>query len=184
MRRFLFILIFAATTPCFSQGTVDFSNCATDVVAPITNAMVVPHVWANNGFRAQLYVGPAGSPAALLTTNGISGAPSTLLSGGGAGCFLGNVRTIDGFLPGTTVTLQVRAWAASAGANWETALGGRGESNLIQVTLGGGLIPTPRLFGLQGFHVAVVPEPSSFALAVVGLVVSVTFRLRRRTQRI
>jgi hypothetical protein len=147
----------------YAQGTVNFANGAAGVDAPINNGTVTPAVRADNGFRAQLYVGPAASPASALTTNGISGAPATLLSGGGAGYFLGNARDIAGFAPGTTVTLQVRAWQAASGASWESAAN-KGESNLIQVQLGGGQIPTPNMVGLQGFTVGVVPEPSSIAL--------------------
>ena len=81
MRRFLSILIFAVASPCFSQGTVNFANGAAGVDAPFTNTISTPSVQADNGFRAQLYVGPAGMiNGSLLTTNGISGTPATFLS--------------------------------------------------------------------------------------------------------
>jgi hypothetical protein len=177
MKGLVFLVLLGAATVCFSQGTVNFANGAANVDAPITNRTFSPA-------RVQLYVGSAGiSDAALLTTNGISGSPATLLSGGGAGYFLGNARDIDGYLPGTTVTLQVRAWATSFGSSWETAGPGRGESNLIQVTLGGGLIPTPNMVGLRGF-VFPVPEPSSVALGLIGFLKAAVIGTKRRSRRV
>jgi hypothetical protein len=172
--------LMVAALGAYAQGTVNFANGAAGVDAPITNATVSPSVRADSGFRAQLYVGPAGATTGL-TTNGVSGAPATLLGGGGAGYFLGNARDITGFAPGTVVTLQVRAWQASAGGSWEAVgPGARGESNLIQVSLGGGTIPTPNMLGLQGFAVGgVVPEPSSIALGLLGLGAIVLFRRRK-----
>ena len=93
---------------------------------------------------------------------------------------MGGERTLDGYAPGTTVTLQVRAWATSFGSSWETAGFGRGESNLIQVTLGGGLIPTPNMVGLQGF-IFPVPEPSSVAIALTGLLATAVLGTKRRS---
>ena len=182
MRYVVFILLFAAASPCLSQGTVKFANGSAGVDAPLTNYTVTPPVRADAGFRAQLYVGPAGMVnGSLLTTNGVSGTPATFLSGAGAGYFLGNARTIEGYLPGTTVTFQVRAWQASTGASWESAFP-RYDSNLIQVTLGGGTIPTPNMIGLQGFAFP-VPEPSSVAIATLGLLASVIAGLRRHSLR-
>jgi hypothetical protein len=185
MERFLVVLLFAAATPCFSQGTVNFANGAAGVDAPVTNGIVggPPFVRADNRFRAQLYAGPGGiTDARLLTTNGISGTPATFLSGGGAGYFLGNARDIDGYPPGTTVTLQVRAWLIDSGSSWETAWG-RGESNLIQITLGGGTIPTPNMVGLHGFIVPLgVPEPSSVALGLIGLLTIAVIGTKRRSR--
>lgn len=171
--------LMVAALGAYAQGTVNFANGAAGVDAPITNGIATPNVRADNGFRAQLYVGPAASPGSALTTNGVSGAPATLLSGGGAGYFLGNSRDITGFAPGTLVTLQVRAWQAAAGGSWEAAgPNARGESNPIQVALGGGTIPTPNMVGLQGFVVG-IPEPSSIALGLLGLGAIVLFRRRK-----
>jgi hypothetical protein len=176
--------LMVAALGAYAQGTVNFANGASGVDAPITNGIPgspTPSVRADNTFRAQLYVGPAGTAnQALLSTNGVSGTPATLLSGGGAGYFLGNARDITGFAPGSVVTLQVRAWSTSGGAtSWESATGlFRGESNLIQTGLGGGTIPTPNMLGLQGFVVG-IPEPSSIALGLLGLGAIVLFRRRK-----
>src|SRR5688572_28058864 len=103
----LFSGLMGAALGAYAQGTVNFANGAAGVDAPVTNGMVTPFVRADNNFRAQLYVGPAGSTlGSQLSTNGVSGAPASLLSGGGAGYFLGNARDIGGFAPGSVVTLQ------------------------------------------------------------------------------
>src|ERR1051325_7352422 len=131
------------------------------------HGLVSPAVLASGpAFQAQLYVGPAGSTSASqLSTNGVSGTPATFQTGAGAGYFFGGARTIEGYAPGTTVTLQVRVWNNSGGAtSFETAAPTlRGGSNLIQVGLGGGVIPTPNMVGLQGV-IMPVPEPSSALL--------------------
>jgi len=169
-----------------AQGTLVFANfaLASGVDAPVTNAMVSPSVRAaGSAFNAQLYVGAAGTAnAALLNTNGVSGTPSAFQSGGGAGYFLGGSRDIAGFAPGSVITVQVRAWATAAGASWEAAgPNARGESNLIQVPLGGGTTPPSNLIGLQGFNVGgvIVPEPSSIALGLLGLGAIALFRRRK-----
>src|ERR1051325_4076234 len=162
MRTLTFLVVFLSAVCAFSQGTVNFNNCTTGVNAPMGANL------------AQLYIGPAGIVnSTLLTTNGVSGTPASIQPNG---CFAGGVRTIEGFGPGTVVTLQVRVWNAANGSSWETAgPGNRGESNLIQVSLGGGGIPTPNMVGLQGN----VPEPSSTTLAVLGFVAASVFGTRR-----
>lgn len=124
--------------------------------------------------------GPAGTGnPALLTTNGVSGAPANIISSGPQeGCFFGGTRTIDGTAPGTVVSLQVRVWATASGTSWETASPlARGESNVIQLSLGGGGFPTPNMIGLT-----FVPEPSSYALAGLGLLVTAFFGVHRRNR--
>jgi len=181
MKKLLLLsgLIIAALG-AYGQGTVNFANGAAGVDAPITNGMVTPSVRASGPtFQAQLYVGPAGSTQAALTTNGVSGVSAPLQTGASAGYFFGGARDIQGFAAGTVVTLQVRAWATSAGSSWETAGPlGRGQGNLVQVSLGGGPIPTPNMTGIQGFIVG-VPEPSSIALGLLGLGAIALFRRRK-----
>jgi hypothetical protein len=174
--------LMVAALGAHAQGTLVGANFAPGVDAPVTNAMVNPAVRAaGSAFNAQLYIGPAGTTSSgLLTTNGVGGAPIPFQSGAGAGYFLGGQRTIEGFAAASTITVQVRAWATANGASWEAAGPlARGESNLIQVTLGGGALPPANLLGLQGFAVGVVPEPSSIALGLLGLGAIVLFRRRK-----
>jgi len=186
MKKLLLVCTVAgmAVVGAYAQGTVNFANfgsgAAGSVNAPVTNAMASPSVRADGpGFMAQLYVGPAGTAAALLTTNGVSGTPQPFQTGAQAGYFFGGSRSIAGFAQGTTVTLQVRAWATSAGSSWETAPLGRGQSGTIQTVLSGGIATPPNMVGLQSFDIIGVPEPSSIALGLLGLGAIALFRRRK-----
>jgi len=128
-----------------------------------------------------LYVGPAGAAASALTTNGVSGGPSAFSSTPAqAGYFTGSSRVLTGFPGGTTVTLQVRAWATATGNSWESATT-RGESPTLQFTLGTPPATAPNMVGLQAFNVAplIVPEPSSIALGLLGLGALALIRRRK-----
>jgi hypothetical protein len=176
MRALALFVFCAATINCLSQGAVNFANGAAGVDAPFRDANGV--LLSGNAYLAQLYVGPAGSPASGLATNGVRGTPAAFGTGPSAGYFLGGARMIDGYAPGTLVTLQVRMWATASGSSWESAVN-RGESNPIQISLGGGTIPTPNMIGLMG---SPVPEPSSYVLGAIGLLVGIIFRKRSSTR--
>jgi hypothetical protein len=171
MRALVLILIFAATVRCFAQGTVNFANLAPGVDAPVRDASGQLCV----GCMAQLYVGPANTTDPSLLV--ISGSPAQFLPEQ-PGYFQGGNRTLAGFPAGTTVTFQVRAWATASGSSWNSALE-RGESNLIQVTLTGGSV---NLVGLQPFSLSIVPEPSSIAIAALGLLAIMFSGVRRRSR--
>lgn len=177
--------LMVAALGAYAQGTLTFVNAAPPAMdAPIFNNIPgapQPNVRASgSSFQAQLYIGPAGTTSAsALTTNGVSGTPASLQSGAAAGYFNGGVRDIAGTTAGTIITAQVRAWSTTGGATWETAGPNfRGESNLIQVTLGGGQTLPANLLGLQSFTVG-IPEPSSIALGLLGLGAIVLFRRRK-----
>jgi len=160
------------------QLRLRFSQC------PVTNDV---GVLANGtAYFAELWAGPAGSPATALTpvgaivnfrTGGFAGYVSVGAAGG---------RTIAGVAPGAQATVQVRAWAASSGATWaiaSTVPGGIfGSSPLLTLATGG--VPDPvtgvpslpsNLVGLQGFQL--VPEPATYALFGLG---AMALFLRRR----
>jgi hypothetical protein len=99
--------------------------------------------------------------------------------------------------PGGAVTIQLRAWWAGAGGNQFTtyeAAYAAGQGGLATMRLGGSALvllnstgnPTSQppgtpvgLTGLAGFQLAVVPEPSSFALAGLGMASLLIFRRRK-----
>lgn len=171
--------LMVAALGAYAQGVVNFANGAAGVSAPIDDGRQSPAVRAAGpGFQAQLYVGPAGTlNQALLTTNGVAGTPQPFAATP-AGFFFGGTRAIAGSAEGTILTMQVRAWATSAGTSWEAAgPAARGESNLIQVSLGG-VGPVPNMLGLQSFIIG-IPEPSSIALGLLGLGAIVLFRRRK-----
>jgi hypothetical protein len=172
-----------------AQGYLNFANIgggpAGTVNAPLTNASVTPPVRVSgNSVLVMLYVAPAGTTdELLLTTNGVQGGPVGFNTGAQAGYFTGGQRTITGFNGGQTVTVQVRAWIASAGATYEAARAFDpfqvAESNLIQIVLQSAPNTPNNLVGLQ-FVGAIVPEPSTWALLGLGSALFWSATRRRR----
>jgi len=113
-----------------------------------------------------------------LTPGGAAGVP--LLANG---LFSITGITVPGVPVGGTANIIVRAWDSSTGPTYYDALL-RGEVNVTITDLGGGIKP-PATFALNSnftgitFMFCVVPEPSTYALAVVG-VVGVLLAARRR----
>ncbi len=99
----------------------------------------------------------------------------------GAGQFAGGIMN----LPTTgTVSVQVRAWYNGGGvySSYDQALAGGqnvGKSNPVVLTLAVGAPPPPQMNGLLPFTVAVVPEPSTFALVGLGGLALLLFRRRK-----
>jgi hypothetical protein len=189
MKKLLLVAALSvASLGSYAQGYLNFANIgggpAGTVNAPITNATVVPAVRANgNTVLAMLYVAPAGTlDELLLTTNGVAGGPAPFNTGGQAGYFTGGQRVITGFNGGQTVTVQVRAWIASAGATYDEARAFNPlmveESNLIQIVLQSAPNTPNNMVGLNSFTIG-IPEPSSIALGLLGLGAIALFRRRK-----
>lgn len=148
------------TVAAFAQGSVVFNNRVTGVVdARVLNGDGSGGVGA--GFTAQLLGGPAGGTLSALT-------PTTTFRTSSAAA-QGYVNAVDVSVPGVAAgaqaTLLMRAYN---GATYEASLN-RGESAPITITLGGGTLPPANLTGLQGFTTTVIPEPSTIAIAALGL---------------
>lgn len=107
-------------------------------------------------FRAQLYGGAPGSALAPI------GMAVPFRDGPAAGYWdvSASTREIPGVPAGGTATVQVRAWVASLGATYEEAaaqgIGGTGQSMVLTVTTGGGLMPPKELAGLFGFEIEAI----------------------------
>lgn len=81
--------------------------------------------------------------------------------------------------PGADVFIAMQAWNSNDGASYADALaagGPTGMSNVIPITLGDPTADPPGvpadLVGLQGFQLQggeVIPEPSTFALGLIGI---------------
>ncbi len=87
---------------------------------------------SGSNFMAQLYAGPA------FESLRPAGRPSHFLSGVDAGLFYPQVVTLPGIPPGSNAVVQVRAWDATRGNNYEEAraVGGRfGRSTLLTIRL-------------------------------------------------
>jgi len=164
-------------------------------------------VAAGTQFLAQLFVaaGSAGSSASLLPV----GSPVNFRGGTGNGGYVlesgtttlgatvDSVVTIPaGILvaPGGPITVQLRAWWAGPGGNTYQTFAQAFSSGNAQMRLGGSPLlflattgnplaqppGTPvNLTGLSGFQLVPVPEPTSFALAGLGMASLLIFRRRK-----
>jgi hypothetical protein len=169
------ILVVAAvmvSVAAFAQGQVTFNNkVGTVIVARVTfadGANAGQGVGA--GYTAQLFGSADGNNLApLLPTTGFR-TSSTAVQG-----YVNSVLVdVPGIPSGQKATLVMRVFDS---ANTQV-----GSSAPITITLGGGTLPPSNLDGLQPFTVTgggsvVVPEPSTIALAAIGVGVLL---LRRR----
>jgi hypothetical protein len=89
-----------------------------------------------------------------------------------AGLFSANTVTIPGTTAGQVVSLTIEVWDKTTGSSYATATV-RGSETLSAVTLGGGLLFAHDLktYGWTGLQLSTVvtPEPSTYALAALGL---------------
>jgi len=201
MKKLVVLSIILATAVAgFSQGRLTFGNGTANVNAPDSeNATTGGGAFvlaSGSAFKAQLW---AGAPGALESSFVAIGAPVNYQAGGGAGYFVTVTRAMTNGTPandgsgtvtfattaGSTVQAQVRAWRLSDGATYAAALaanGFTGKSTPINVVLTESPTPAPELIGLQSFNItggAVVPEPSSIALGLLGLGAIALFRRRK-----
>lgn len=182
--------LLVSATLSYAQGTLNFANGAAGVNAPVWSYGTTSSTGiAGNAYFADLFYGAAGindPQSSALTALGANVAFGT---GASQGFFFGGTRTVTGFAPGTAITVQVRVWQAAAGSSYAAALGNPagftgsvghfGYSQPIQLTLGGGTIPNPNMTGLQSFNLQLVPEPSTFVLAGLGIASLLLFRRRK-----
>ena len=147
------------TAVAYGQGTVQLNN---RIVGTVDARILLPDgSGAGAGFTAQLWGGPAGGALAPLS-------PTTdfRTSSANAMGYVNSVNvTVPGVGAGTAASLQL---AAFDGADLGSSLVS-GTSGTIDVVLGGGALPPAALAGLSGFTLTAVPEPSTIALAVLGL---------------
>lgn len=179
-------LVAATAVATYAQGTIQFNNNAltrvtyTDATGVnrgnVTAAMgVVFGVFVNGSLT------PVGDDTSRLgtigTTAGVFAAPA------------GGLYGIPGHLPNSTVQLQVRGWSASFGADWRTASQTPGaffgETDVRPVVLGQETAAAAVIWQLASqtapdkfrpLVLGVVPEPSTIALAVLGLGSLLLFR--------
>jgi hypothetical protein len=176
MKKLLLTTISLAVAITFAhgQGTVLFQNI-TPVNAPVYDEGGVTGTSGNrlqgSAFRAQLWAGPVGGQLEAI------GATANFLTGSsGAGFFIGGSRIITTVAPGGTAQIQIRAWRLTDGGTtantWQEAASrgrGIGQSRTFTIATGGaGEPPAPpvQLLGMQSF--ALVPEPSTIALGIIG----------------
>lgn len=192
------ILTFAAVAAAanlFAQGTVNFGTFSSAGTGAITNSETGQRVPLGTTFLAQLYYGlPNSAQGSLIavTNNpvGFSGAAGFIVAG--ARTLLESVILTatpgPAGTPGQMATVQIRAWQASLGATYESALdSGRvgviGAGPLTTLATGNPATmpagtPAP-LSGIRGFVLTPIPEPSTIGLGIVGLAALAFLRRRK-----
>lgn len=167
----------------FAQGALNFANGAPGVNAIITDADGTTKL-SGGTWAADLYwAAGTVTDSTLLTALGAPASFSTTA----AGYFFGGTRTIAGQGNGAVITGQVRVWDTAAGATWGNAANIQnahiGESVLFQVTLTTPPTTPAGMTGLNGhpFSLSIVniPEPSTLALAGLGLAGMLVLRRRK-----
>lgn len=177
-------LVALTTVASYAQGTIAFGN------GTLTRVQVIPTpgAAARNATSADnlmigAFFGPAGSAAETLTL-----APGTASIGATAGVMINapSVFALPGTEGGQVVSLQIRAWDASAGADgWRNGV--LGQTRVAQVTLGPTAGPGQVIWQTAAGTVetrftpliVTIPEPSTIALAVLGLGSLLLFRRRK-----
>lgn len=160
--------------PVMGQGTLNFATTGSAVGgagAKVVDAALPNGVTGANYF-AQLYYSTTENGTYTAIPLSITG----FRTGAAAGFVVAKQVAVPGQLPGTSAWIQMRAWEGAAGSSYESTLGSgkTGISNNILVnnlggTPAGGLpLTDPNLTGLTGFSIAVVPEPSTIALGLLG----------------
>lgn len=170
-----------AACSALAQGTVNFNTSVTGKVdAPITDVNGTTLLPGDGTFLAQLYYGPAGAVESALTPIGAA----ISFRSNKPGYLTGGTLALTGITPGAAAVVQVRAWEAAGGSKYEdAAASGKkfGKSELLAVaktggdTSGGPPTTPANLVGLKGF--ALIPEPSTIALGVLG---AAALLIRRR----
>jgi len=171
----------------FAQGQVNFAARVVGLYdAPVFVGAVPADTTtltgrADSAYMAQLYAGPVGGTLAAI------GAAVPFRTGAAAGYWTAAQRDIPTVAPGATASVQIKAWAASAGATYEAALaasGATGQSTILSVVTGGAGSPPSlpaNLAGLTSFAVTggsgTIPEPSVLAIGALG---GLALLLRRR----
>ena len=178
------ILTLLIASTGWSQGTVNFANSVTFatpadrlVRGPDGTGLVGSDLSQPATYVAQLYYGAnAGSLTAHTAT------PARFRPGS-TGLWLGGTRTLTGFAPGTTLTLEVRVWDMRTGATWDVA-GARGRSGTFPYAVPLDPLSPPAAYFMEDFRgfSILIPEPAPILLLVVALP-ALCLVMRRRIAR-
>ncbi|MFM1941526.1 MAG: hypothetical protein RI897_508 [Verrucomicrobiota bacterium] len=176
------LLLLLTTLSASAQGTINFNNRVTvaGIDAPITFGGVGLR---GPDFLGQLFVLDPGSDSYEPVGGPTPFQSHPLLAG-----YINGGNTIVPFIaPGNDATVVLRAWNAAAGSIWSEVLGRPngiyGQTAPITITLGGAGSPPSLPANLVGLNGAfMIPEPTTFALIVLGLGM-LRLKQRDRTKR-
>jgi len=145
----------------FAQGEITFNNRVSGVVDARVTFADGPNAGqgVGAGYTAQLFGGVDANSLTALN-------PSTTFrtSSAAAQGYVNGVGVIvPGIAPGGKATVVMRVFDSTS-----TQVG---QSGAITITLGGGVLTPANLEGMQPFTVTgtIVPEPSTIALAALGI---------------
>jgi hypothetical protein len=197
MKKQLLTLAFvaAATVASYAQGTITFANTIASRIQLDADgsgpgqAVNVPGAAALN---YGVFWGAAGAAESALVLN--EGALGTAHATSAGLIAAGSPYVIQGAAELSTVSIQIRAWSSSFGRDWELAKRTDGalfgQTDVRQVRLAATAGPGTIIWQsatataadrFNPFTVSpvVIPEPSTIALAVLGLGSLLLFRRRK-----
>jgi hypothetical protein len=189
MKKLLLTLALTALTvgASYAQGFVQFANGTLSRFQLRNSDGTSANIPAGTQLNFAIFYGTAGAPP--------KDEPQTPFAGMSAVAGINNVTAAYALgletAPNDVVSMRVRGWSSSFGADWLTASrtpgAMYGETDIRMVTLGTSLTATPIWQGATGTNpnrfnplvVSIVPEPSTIALAVLGLGSLLLFRRRK-----
>jgi hypothetical protein len=195
MKKLLLTLAFAAaaTVASYAQGTITFANTVASRImldADGSGPQAAVAVPGGTALNYGVFWGAAGTAESGLTLN--EGPVGTAHATSAGIINAGSPYQIVGGAELSTVSIQIRAWSSSFGRDWETAsrtsgaLYGKTDVRQVRLaaTAGPGTIIWQGSTGtaadrFTAFTVSPVPEPSTIALAVLGLGSLLLFRRRK-----
>jgi hypothetical protein len=188
MKKLLLTLALAAVATCtYAQGTIQFANGSQSrfLINGIRAGLPGAPAITAGQFTVAAYAGLTADAAANATTPagplGTNHPTAGLVSSASP-----QAHTIDGFAPSATVFIQIRIWESRYG-NWQEGQAGlHGASEAKAFVLGPSTGPGVAIWNstqvvdptkLQAINL--IPEPSTIALAVLGLGSLLLFRRRK-----
>jgi len=161
------VSVFAAAS-VLAQGELDFSNIKTPGRPKIFDKDGTTAIAGPNFLVDILVKNPASGNYEGVTKNGVAYTGSAPLTGANAGLFAGGVLAVPFLAPGAKADVIVRAWDVTSGATYASALY-KNEIAFSITALGGGSPPVTPAAIVNFTSFALVPEPSTYALAALGL---------------
>jgi hypothetical protein len=172
------------TTHVYLGATARSGNGATDYPVGATD-WTGYSLLSGSGYMAQLLTGTVNSEASLLAQTGtvtFRTGTSAGYNSGGVTVTANNVASDQaGFFEmvvwdtkGGTIT----SWAAAQNA-WLAGTTAAGESGIFGAVFGGTGTPPQGLVGMTSFSIYTIPEPTTFALAGLGMAALLVFRRRK-----
>ena len=160
--------VFAAAS-VLAQGTIDFSNIKTVGRPKIFDKDGTTAIGGANFLVDILVKNPATGNYEGVTKGGVAYAGSAPLTGSNAGLFSGGTLVVPFVAPDAKADVIVRAWDVTSGATYASALYKNEISFSIDKLGGAGSPPTLPAVIANFKSFALVPEPSTYALAALGL---------------